>query len=98
MEDPLVGGQLVGATPDDLAALADIVGPRGLGLDDWSGIRLMCSECSHGSPGPAHDHAAAPTDATVVGLAGSEAELRACFDESLADRPHITLAELAFLW
>ncbi|MFG1813361.1 hypothetical protein ACGFIF_06310 [Kribbella sp. NPDC049174] len=95
---PTWQAQLLGAEPDDLAALADIIGPRGLGLDDWSGIRLMCSECSHGTPGPEHDHAAAPTDTTVVGLAGSEADLRACFDEWLADRPHITLAELAFLW
>ncbi|GAB2642174.1 tetratricopeptide repeat protein [Kribbella swartbergensis] len=95
---PTWQAQLLGAGPSDLAALADIIGPRGLGLDDWSGIRLMCSECSHGSPGPAHDHAPAPTDTTVVGLAGSEDDLRAGFDEWLADRPQVTLAELAFLW
>ncbi|TCO18059.1 hypothetical protein EV652_11684 [Kribbella steppae] len=95
---PTWQAQLLGAEPDDLAALAEIIGPKGLGLDDWSGIRMMCSDCSHGSPGAEHDHAAAPTDATVVGLAGSEGDLRACFDEWLADRPHVTLAELTFLW
>lgn len=90
--------QVAGAEPDDLQALADLVGPSGLGLDDWSGIRLMCSQCSHGSPGPAHEHAPAATETTVLGLAGSEGELRACLDGWLADRPHVTLTELAFLW
>ncbi len=95
---PTWQAQVLGATPADLDALADLIGPTGLGLDDWSSIRLMCADCSHGSPGTAHAHTPAATDATVLGLAGSEADLRACLDEWLAARPHVVLAELTFLW
>lgn len=90
--------QVLGAGPDDLTALVDLAGPKDLGVDDWSGIRLMCSDCSHGMPDDAHDHEPASNDAVRLGLAGSEADLRACLDSWLADRPHVTLAELTFLW
>ncbi|MER7247643.1 hypothetical protein [Kribbella sp. NPDC000426] len=89
--------QVVGADADDKEALADLAGPAGLGVDEWSGIRLMCSECSHGSP-EAHQHAAAAADAVVLGLAGSEEDVRGCLDRWLAERPHVSLSELSFLW
>lgn len=94
---PTWQAQVVGATADDLRALADAAGPAGIGVDDWSGIRVMCSDCSHGSPG-GHDHAPVPSDATLLGLAGHEAELRARIDSWLAGRPQVTLSELTFLW
>ncbi|MEV0804698.1 hypothetical protein AB0I34_43900 [Kribbella sp. NPDC050281] len=90
--------QVLGAGTDDLTALADLAGPKDLGVDDWSGIRLMCSDCSHGRPDDAHDHEPTSNDAVQLGLAGSEADLRSCLDSWLADRPHLTLAELTFLW
>ncbi|TCC32100.1 tetratricopeptide repeat protein [Kribbella capetownensis] len=90
--------QVLGATTDDLGELEELVGSRGLGMEEWSGIRLMCSDCSHGTPEAAHDHAPASSGAAVVGLAGSEAELTDCLEDWRADRPHVTLAELTFLW
>lgn len=95
---PTWQAQLTGADANDLAALADAFGPAGLGLDEWSGIRLLCADCSHGSPDTAHNHAPAATDATVLGLAGSETDLRALIDPWLAARPHVVLAELTHLW
>jgi hypothetical protein len=95
---PTWQAQVVGAVPADLDALADLIGPQGLGLDDWSSIRLMCADCSHGSPGTAHAHTPAATDATVLGLAGPEPALRACLTTWLEPRPHVVLAELTFLW
>ncbi|GAB3815878.1 tetratricopeptide repeat protein [Kribbella italica] len=95
---PTWQAQILGTGPTDLDALADLIGPRDLGLDDWSSIRLMCADCSHGSPGTAHTHTPAATDATILGLAGSEADLRNCLDPWLAERPHVVLAELTFLW
>jgi hypothetical protein len=73
--------QVEGATDGDLAALADIVGPRGLGVDDWSGINVMCSDCSHGSPDPDHAHPPARPGARTLGLAGDETELAQSLDE-----------------
>ena len=94
---PTWQAQVVGAETEDVHLLADLAGPAGLGVDNWSGIRVMCSDCSHGSP-DAHDHASAPTDAAMLGLAGSEAELRTCLDTWTAQRPHLTVSELTFLW
>ncbi|MEV6285534.1 hypothetical protein [Kribbella sp. NPDC051770] len=95
---PTWQAQLTGTRPGDLEALANTLGPRGLGLDDWSGIRLMCSACSHGNPDADHDHAPASTETTVLGLAGNEPDLHACLDPWLAARPHVVLAELTHLW
>jgi hypothetical protein len=94
---PTWQAQTTGAAAVDLQALGDLAGPAGLGVDNWSGVKVMCSDCSHGSPGQ-HDHAPAAADAAMLGLAGPEAELRACLDNWLADRPHLTLSDLTYLW
>ncbi|ONI68618.1 hypothetical protein BWI15_37180 [Kribbella sp. ALI-6-A] len=93
---PTWQAQVLNANPSDLDALADLAASRGLGVDDWSSIRLMCADCSHGSPG--HDHPPAATEATVLGLAGAERDLRDCLDMWASTRPQLTLAELTFLW
>jgi hypothetical protein len=36
------------------AALDAFCEERGLGMEDWSTIRFICTECSRGNPGP-HD-------------------------------------------
>jgi hypothetical protein len=87
-----------GADAEDLQALADLVGSRGLGLDDWSGIRPLCADCSHGSPDESHRHAPPPEDEQRLGLAGPEHDLRQCLEEWLAGRDGVTLRELTWLW
>ncbi|GAT86900.1 hypothetical protein G205_15060 [Paenarthrobacter nicotinovorans] len=72
---PTWQAQITGADQEDLQALADTLGPRGLGIDEWSGIHMMCSDCSHGSPREGHDHAAPASDALLLGLAGHESDL-----------------------
>ena len=65
---PTWQAQVSGADSGDLQALSDLFGPRGLGVDDWSGIRLMCSDCSHGHAQDGHDHAPAASGATRLDL------------------------------
>lgn len=89
---------IVGATSDDLEALSDLVGQRGLGVDEWSGIRMLCAECSLGSPDTGHSHEPVREDATRLGLAGGEDELRQAIDEWLDARRHVVLLGLEFLW
>jgi hypothetical protein len=86
-----------GATPDDIQDLSDLLERRELGLDDWSGMRLMCSQCSHGTPDEGHHHAPAPSDVTRLGLAGHERELSESIDEWMGSRPAVEL-ELTLLW
>lgn len=95
---PTWQAQVEGTTPEDAEALGDIAGPRDLGVDDWSGIRVMCSDCSHGTPDPGHLHPPASRGAAAFGLAGHEEDVRACLDEWLRLRPHLHLLDLQFLW
>ncbi|GAB4003315.1 hypothetical protein [Nocardioides ultimimeridianus] len=87
-----------GARDGDVGDLADDLGSRGLGLDEWSGIRIYCASCSYGPAGPEHDHPPAEPDSTRLGLAGSEDDLRTALDPWLAARPHLTLEDLTLLW
>lgn len=96
-EIPTWQAQITGASPDDLNALGDLMGARGLGVDEWSGIRVMCSECSHGSPDTAHAHEPAAPDATRVGLAGQEDDLIECLELWRAERPRVEVLDLARL-
>lgn len=89
---------VVGATSDDLEVLSDLVGPRGLGVDDWSGIRMLCAECSLGSPDADHTHEPVREDATRLGFAGDETGLRSAIDEWLDAHEHVVLLDLEFLW
>lgn len=98
-EMPTWQAVVVGADASDVAALEDEFGPRGLGVDDWSGIRLMCRTCSHGSPDDStHRHDSPDPASRTLGLAGAESELRTALDAWTANRPQIEVAELTFLW
>lgn len=89
---------LDGVREGDLDRLADVLGPLGLGLDTWSGMRILCSECSHGSPDDGHEHAELAPGRTRLGLAGDEAALRAALDTWLRDHKHVGVEELVLLW
>ncbi|ELT43968.1 hypothetical protein [Arthrobacter nitrophenolicus] len=94
---PTWQAQVTGATPDDLQELSDLLERHGMGADDWSGMRLLCSECSHGTPDDGHHHVPASSDATQLGLAGAESQLRPVLDTWLEARPAADL-ELTLLW
>jgi tetratricopeptide (TPR) repeat protein len=95
---PTWQAQIIGATSEDFQALSDLLGQRGFALDDWSGIRLMCSECSHGSAQDEHDHAPAASDARRVGLAGHETGIGEPVEIWLSTRPGIEICNLDLLW
>ncbi len=82
----------------DLDRLADALGPLGLGVDEWSGIQVLCSECSHGSPGDAHAHGQLAPDQTKLGLAGHEAQLRPTFEAWLTEHSQVEVADFSLLW
>lgn len=89
---------LSGVVKGDLERLTDLLGPQGLGVDEWSGMRILCSECSHGSPDEAHSHEPLREDQTRLGLAGPEGDLQNSINTWLTERPHITLLDLTLLW
>lgn len=95
---PTWQGEFVGVRPHDGVALSELADSLGLGVDEWSGIRLLCSECSHGSPEDAHHHETSSAETTIFGLAGSEAELLDCLDRWRADRLHLDVVRLDRLW
>jgi hypothetical protein len=43
-------------TKDDANDLEGSFQQAGLGAEDWSTIRYLCTECSEGTPNPSHDH------------------------------------------
>jgi hypothetical protein len=94
---PTWQAQVEGATGEDAEALGDVAGQRGLGIDDWSGLNVMCADCSHGIPAPEHAHLPASGGASTLGLAGQEQDLRATLDEWLSSRPHLRLLDLQLL-
>ena len=94
---PTWQAHVVGSGHDDLEALAALLGPRGLAMDEWSGIRMLCAACSLGSPDAGHSHEPVRADAVRLGLAGGEDELRSALDEWLDARRDVVL-ELELLW
>lgn len=94
---PTWQAQVAGATGKDLQELSDLIERRGLGMDDWSGMRLLCSQCSHGSPDGGHHHPATPAEMTRLGLAGREPELTQTVEAWAAARPWLDF-DLALLW
>lgn len=94
---PTWQAQVSGATPADLQELSELLGHRGLGMDDWSGIRVMCSACSHGSPDNGHDHPPAQAEGTLLGLAGRDPELTEVVEAWADARPGVDV-HLSLLW
>ena len=94
---PTWQADVYGATADDLQELSDVLDRQGLGADDWSGMRGLCSDCSHGNPDAGHHHPPPPSGVNRLGLAGPGPELERAVDGWLATRPGVEL-ELALLW
>lgn len=88
---------VTGATSQDISALADLAFDRDLGVDDWSGIQVMCADCSHGNADTRHGHQPTTSGQSMLGLAGSEPELNFCLNEWLPSRPLIHI-DLEVLW
>lgn len=95
---PTWQAEVAGAGATDLQELTDLLGSRGMGIDEWSGMRMLCSACSHGSAGPAHEHPPADDAATVLGLAGHELDLEECLDQWLSARAGVEVRDVRLLW
>lgn len=89
--------QVSGSTEEDLQELSDLIEQRGLGMDDWAGMRLLHSKSSHGSPDAGRHHPATPADVTRLGLAGPEPGLTQTMEAWAAPRSWLDL-DLALLW
>jgi len=95
---PTWQAQVAGASEADIDAAADLFGERGLGADNWSGLNLLCADCSHGSPGPDHHHPRPPAETTTLGLAGHEDDIAECLERWRADRPSVDVLAVDLLW
>ncbi|WP_298132674.1 hypothetical protein [Micropruina sp.] len=85
------------ATNRDISTLADLAVSHSLGVDNWSGVRVMCADCSRGDSPAGHGHPSASSNQSVLGFAGSETALSACLDEWLKARK-IVQVEIKKLW
>jgi hypothetical protein len=94
---PTWEAQVAGAGAEDLVELTDLLEGQGLGADDWSGMRQLCPECSHGTPDASHHHAPAAKDVARLGLAGPEHELATAVASWRASRPAVEV-DLTLLW
>lgn len=73
---------VLAAGDEELDALAEAAFARGIGVDDWSRMRIYCAACSHGLPEPDHDHSPEVGDGTRrVGLGGPADTVRALLDD-----------------
>lgn len=87
------------ADDDGLEALAGAGFERGLGVDDWSRMRVLCSACSRGRPDPGHDHPQPGDDGTRrVGLGGAVDEARALLDDWAAAEDGREVISFEVLW
>ena len=85
------------ADANDSRALEDAFGEAGLAAEDWTAsIRMLCRQCSEGSPARSHEHPPVPysTDRRF-GLAGSPDEARRLLSEWAAGQPARTYGEPA---
>ncbi len=96
---PTWQAELSGLRQEDLQRGADILFGGGCAIDEWSAIRMMCVECSHGSPQDTHhEHAPTATDSVRVGLAGHADDVHGCLDAWSAECPGLVVARLELLW
>ncbi|WP_229051454.1 hypothetical protein [Aeromicrobium sp. Leaf350] len=82
----------------DWDAVGEIAYRHEVGADDWSSMRMLCSDCSHGPSDPAHHHPPAVSDTLRLGLAGSDHALAQFLEEWASGRPHLTIGEAELLW
>lgn len=95
---PTWKAEVSGADEADLEALGDRVGPLGLGVDNWSGMRIMCAECSHGNADTRHDHAPPAGPTLRLGIAGPEDAVRAALGSWAGERAEVEVLRLELLW
>ena len=77
---------VLAADDEALDGLAEEAFARGLGVDDWSRMRILCSACSRGLPDPGHQHPPeGGDDSRRVGLGGSVDAVRALLDDWAAE-------------
>lgn len=95
---PTWQASVVGADDGDVHVLSDLLGSRGLGVDEWSGIRVLCAQCSLGSPDAGHSHGPNREDATRLGFTGEATALRSALDEWLDAHQHVALLDFERLW
>lgn len=72
-----------GASGGGVDPLVEICDQRGLGIEDWSTVRWLCSECSRGNPGPHEckpDPQASPEGRYAI-AAFQEDDVRAALEE-----------------
>lgn len=82
----------------EVETVGDFFGERGLGADNWSGMNILCSDCSHGSPSADH-HNEKPSDGTMIlGLAGHEDDLARALEVWTAARPGVSVLALDLIW
>lgn len=97
-ELPTWQAEVNGLTEADVETVGDAFGSRGLGADNWSGMNVLCSTCSHGSPDESHDHGKPAEGTVLLGLAGPEDDITKCLDEWRTDRPHVEVLRVELLW
>jgi hypothetical protein len=95
---PTWQAQVSGPTIADIEAVGDLCGERGLGADNWSGMNILCSDCSHGSPGDDHHHEKPSEGTVILGLAGHEDDVTQCLETWGAARPGVSVLALDLLW
>ncbi len=90
------GVEAVIPSEDALEALFECVGEAGDGVEDWGTVRVLCKQCSEGTP---HEHES-PVDeewpcTRSIGLAArDEATLRAHLDAWQQDFPEVAVNEV----
>ncbi len=84
---------------EDRTALAHLAEARGIGLDNWSAMRMLCKLCSEGKPHEDH-HPQPAGDGPLVryGMAAQdETDLYALFDRWRKERPDCLVHKLECL-
>ena len=95
---PTWQAQVSGPSTAEIETVGDFFGHKGLGADNWSGMNILCSDCSHGSPDADHHHEK-PADGTVIlGLAGHEGDVAQCLEEWTAAQPGVVVLALDLIW
>jgi hypothetical protein len=95
---PTWQAQVSAPSSADIEAVGDLFGERGLGADNWSGMNILCSDCSHGSPGDDHHHEKPSEDTVILGLAGHEDDVAQGLDAWRAAHPGVNVLALDLLW
>ena len=95
---PTWQAQVSGLSISDIEAVSDLFEDQGLGADNWSGMNILCSDCSHGSPSRDHHHQRPSEGTTILGLAGPEDDVAQCLNTWETTTPEASVLALELLW